>query len=62
VEILFLMIGVSLLIGTCFLAAFFWAFRTGQFDDTCTPGMRILDFNSSPAPMNDTPKPNSFSE
>lgn len=25
------------------MAAFFWAYRNGQFDDTTTPGMRILD-------------------
>ena len=33
-----------LLIGICFLGAFFWAFRTGQFEDTTTPGMRIRDY------------------
>jgi cbb3-type cytochrome oxidase maturation protein len=42
--ILFLLIGISLLVGCSFLGAFFWAFRTGQFDDTYTPGMRILDY------------------
>lgn len=43
-DTLFLLIGISLCIGSCFLGAFFWAFRTGQFEDTTTPGMRILDY------------------
>jgi cbb3-type cytochrome oxidase maturation protein len=43
-DTLFLLISISLLIGFCFLGAFFWAFRTGQFEDTTTPGMRILDY------------------
>ena len=25
-----------------FLGAFVWAVRTGQFDDTCTPAVRVL--------------------
>jgi len=25
-----------------FLGAFVWAVRTGQFDDTCTPAIRML--------------------
>ena len=25
-----------------FLAAFVWAVRSGQFDDTCTPAVRML--------------------
>jgi cbb3-type cytochrome oxidase maturation protein len=25
-----------------FLAAFAWAVRSGQFDDTCTPAVRML--------------------
>lgn len=45
--IIFLMIGISLFMGCCFLIAFFWAFRTGQFEDTCTPGMRIPDYPDS---------------
>lgn len=40
--IIFLLIGLSLVMGSCFLAAFFWAFRDGQFDDATTPAMRIL--------------------
>jgi cbb3-type cytochrome oxidase maturation protein len=39
--ILYLII-ISLVVAGGFLAAFFWAVRDGQYDDECTPGMRIL--------------------
>lgn len=45
--IIFLLIGLSLFTGVGFLAAFFWAFGDGQFNDTTTPGMRILDLTES---------------
>jgi len=40
-AILFL-IPLSVVIAACFLAAFIWAVRSGQFEDTCTPPMRLL--------------------
>ncbi len=39
--ILFLII-ISISVALCFLAAFFWAVRDGQFDDEYTPSVRIL--------------------
>ena len=30
------------MIAVGFLAAFIWAVRTGQYEDTCTPAMRLL--------------------
>ncbi len=36
------MIGVSLLIALGFLGAFFWANKSGQYDDADTPAMRML--------------------
>ena len=39
--IIFLII-ISLLIAVGFLIAFFWAVRTGQYDDDHTPAIRIL--------------------
>jgi cbb3-type cytochrome oxidase maturation protein len=44
-SIIFLLIGLSLITGVLFLGSFVWAYQTGQFDDTTTPGMRILDPN-----------------
>jgi cbb3-type cytochrome oxidase maturation protein len=29
-------------VAAVFLAAFAWAVRSGQFDDTCTPAVRVL--------------------
>jgi cbb3-type cytochrome oxidase maturation protein len=46
-DIIFMLIGISLVLGSFFLGAFFWAFKSGQFEDTCTPGMRILDFENA---------------
>jgi cbb3-type cytochrome oxidase maturation protein len=41
-EILFLTIGVSIIMALFFLGAFFWATKTGQYDDDHTPSVRIL--------------------
>lgn len=41
-SVLMLLIPLSVLIAACFLAAFFWAVRSGQYEDTCTPALRIL--------------------
>ncbi|QQL50244.1 cbb3-type cytochrome oxidase assembly protein CcoS [Mucilaginibacter ginkgonis] len=41
-TILYFLIGCSVLLALIFLAAFFWAQRSGQNDDLYTPGMRIL--------------------
>ena len=39
---LYLLGGFSLLIALVFLAAFFWAMRNGQYEDTYTPALRVL--------------------
>lgn len=41
-DILFLLIPCSALVAVIFLGAFFWAVGRGQYDDTCTPAVRIL--------------------
>ena len=41
-EIIFLLIGFSLLVALIFLYLFFWAVRDGQYDDSYTPSVRIL--------------------
>ena len=40
-AILFL-IPISVAIAAAFLTAFIWAVRSGQFEDTCTPSIRVL--------------------
>ena len=49
-KIIFLLIAVSLTVAIGFLLAFFWAVRSGQYDDDYTPSMRILldDENEKP--------------
>lgn len=41
-NIVFLLIILSLFVALMFLGAFFWAVRTGQYEDDYTPSMRIL--------------------
>lgn len=41
-SVLFIMAPVALLLGAVAVAAFIWAARDGQFDDTETPAERIL--------------------
>ena len=41
-EVIFILIGFSLLIALGFLASFIWATKTGQYDDDYTPSVRIL--------------------
>ncbi|MCX6227667.1 MAG: cbb3-type cytochrome oxidase assembly protein CcoS [Bacteroidia bacterium] len=41
-NIMFLLIGVSLLAAMIFLILFIWAVKRGQYDDTYTPSVRIL--------------------
>jgi cbb3-type cytochrome oxidase maturation protein len=40
--VIFLLIPLSIVIATVFLFAFIWAVRSGQYEDTCTPSMRLL--------------------
>lgn len=40
--VIFLLIPLSIVIAVCFLGAFIWAVRSGQYEDTCTPSMRLL--------------------
>ena len=41
-NIVFMLIGCSVFVALVFLAAFFWANKTGQHQDTYTPSVRIL--------------------
>ncbi len=47
-SVLFLLIGVSILVAGCFLAAFLGSVRSGQFDDNETPPIRMLFDNDHP--------------
>jgi cbb3-type cytochrome oxidase maturation protein len=49
-NILYLLIGVSLLAAISFLVMFIWAVKTGQYEDTYTPSVRILFDDDEPTP------------
>jgi|GEM_PF-408198 len=40
--ILYFLIPFSIAFAALFLCCFIWAVRSGQYDDTCTPSMRLL--------------------
>lgn len=46
-SMIFFLIGCSILLALIFLAAFFWATKTGQNDDMYTPSVRML-FDDQP--------------
>ena len=41
-TVIIILIIVSILVAGGFLVAFFWAVRSGQYDDTYSPSVRIL--------------------
>jgi cbb3-type cytochrome oxidase maturation protein len=41
-SVLLILILASLGVALAFLGCFIWAVKSGQFEDTCTPSMRIL--------------------
>ncbi len=45
--VIYIMLIVSLFVALFFLISFFWATKTGQFDDDYTPSVRIL-FDDEP--------------
>ena len=47
-SVIFILLAASLGLGVTFLIAFLWAAKSGQFDDTVTPAMRILSDEEKP--------------
>ncbi len=41
-KVIYILIGASLAVAAVFLGAFIWAVRSGQYEDTYTPSVRIL--------------------
>jgi cbb3-type cytochrome oxidase maturation protein len=46
-SVIVILILVSLALATLFLVGFIWAVNSGQYEDTCTPSMRILSEDES---------------
>ncbi len=42
-TIIYLLIPLSLILTAAAIGAFFWAVRSGQFDDLHTPALKVLD-------------------
>lgn len=55
---LFLLIACSLLAALGFLAMFIWAVRSGQYDDTYTPKLRVLIEDHMNIPITEETKEN----
>jgi cbb3-type cytochrome oxidase maturation protein len=62
-TVILILILASLAVALAFLGGFIWAVKSGQFEDTCTPSMRILseDTANSPNLNNSATKPNAKS-
>lgn len=48
-SVIILLIGASLTVALIFLAAFLWAVKSGQYDDSYTPSVRMLFDNGVPS-------------
>lgn len=53
-DVIYLLIGCSLGVALLFLGAFWWATRSGQYEDTVTPAIRML-FDPETRTSTDTP-------
>lgn len=56
-SVIILLIAISLTLALSFLAAFVWAVRNGQYEDTCTPAMRMLSDDPNPGAKAPHPQP-----
>ena len=62
-SVILVLIPLSLLVALVFLGGFIWAVRSGQYDDTCTPSMRVLTEDSQTKPPHPPiPKPESIEQ
>jgi cbb3-type cytochrome oxidase maturation protein len=58
-SVILILILVSVSLALIFLGAFIWAVRSGQYEDTVTPSLRILTEDGSRKPQSTTAtKPN----
>jgi cbb3-type cytochrome oxidase maturation protein len=55
-NVILILIFVSLGIALFFLGGFIWSVKSGQFDDTCTPGMRVLTDDERAKPFSNSTK------
>lgn len=46
-SVIIILIGISLFVAIVFLIAFTWAVKSGQYNDTYTPSVRVLFDNKN---------------
>jgi cbb3-type cytochrome oxidase maturation protein len=56
-AVIVILILASLGVAVVFLIGFIWAVRSGQYEDTCTPALRILGQDESPVRLPPAPPP-----
>jgi len=49
-SVILILMLASLAVAVVFLGGFIWAVKSGQFEDTCTPAMRILSEDEATKP------------
>lgn len=49
-SVIWIILPLALVVVAAAVAAYVWAARTGQFDDTDTPASRVLVDDAGPAP------------
>ena len=50
-SVIYLLIPLSIALAAGFLVAFVWAVRSGQYEDTGTPPLRLLTDRSAAKPL-----------
>ena len=56
-SVIFLLIPLSIVFAVAFLFAFVWSVRSGQYEDTTTPAMRLLLDEKTVRKPDPTPTP-----
>ncbi len=51
-SVLYFLVPLAILLAAAGVGGFFWAVRTGQFDDVQTPGIRVL-LDDEPGPASE---------
>jgi cbb3-type cytochrome oxidase maturation protein len=55
-NILYLLVPIALILAAVGVWAFYWSVRSGQYDDTDTPAIRVLMEDELAAPPDAMPK------
>jgi cbb3-type cytochrome oxidase maturation protein len=57
-SVILLLIAASLAMALLFLGCFVWSVRSGQYEDTSTPALRMLADDASQIPLQVSKSPN----